>query len=98
MTAVPASTGGAAAAAAAIAQATKASGVIVRLDPEDFLTIVNQNAEPLAVHVAPGGWFSYNHQYLTSYRGLAFYTKQGQELPLPPHCQVIEARKIWIPG
>lgn len=97
MSGVPVATGGAAAAAAAIAQATKASGVIVRLEPEDFLTVVAQNAEPLVVH-APGGWFSCNHQYLTSYRGLAFFTKQGQELSLPPHCQVIEARKIWIPG
>lgn len=85
------------AAAAAIAQATKASGVIVRVRPSDFLRIVEQNKEPLAVH-ARGGFFSVKETYLTSYRGLAFYTKSDAPLSLPAHCQVVEAEKIWIPG
>lgn len=85
------------AAAAAIAQATKASGVIVSIDPDDFRLIVQQNEEPLVVH-AIGGFFSKTHRYLTSYRGLAFYTKSLIELPLPQHCQVVEAKTIWIPG
>ncbi len=89
--------GAGAAAAAAIAQATKASGVIVRVEPPAFLAIVDQNPEPLAVH-AHGGFFSRQHQYLTSYRGLAFYAKSTHELRLPAHCQVVEAQKIWIPG
>lgn len=88
---------GAAAAAAAIAQATKASGVIVRVGPDDFLNIVDQNDEPLVVH-ATGGFFSVKHQYLTSYRGLAFFAKSAAALSLPEHCQVVEAEKIWIPG
>ena len=93
----PGANAGAAAAAAAIAQATKASGVIVRIEPADFLVIVDQNDEPLVVH-ATGGFFSTKHQYLTSYRGLAFFTKSDAALPLPEHCQVVEAQKIWIPG
>jgi hypothetical protein len=88
---------GAAAAAAAIAQATKASGVIVRIGPDDFLNILDKNDEPLVVH-ATGGFFSVKHQYLTSYRGLAFFTKSAAEIPLPEHCQLVEAQKIWIPG
>jgi hypothetical protein len=92
-----ASAGGGAAAAAAIAQATKASGVIVRVSPSDFLAIVGLNDEPLAVH-ATGGIFRTNHQYLTSYRGLAFFAKSPDVLELPAHCQLIEADKIWIPG
>jgi hypothetical protein len=88
---------GAAAAAAAIAQATKASGVIVRIGPDDFLNILDQNDEPLVVH-ATGGFFSVKHQYLTSYRGLAFFAKSAATIPLPAHCQVVEAQKIWIPG
>ena len=88
---------GAAAAAAAIAQATKASGVIVRVSPDDFLNIVDKNDEPLVVH-ATGGFFSIKHQYLTSYRGLAFFAKSQSEIPLPEHCQLVEAQKIWIPG
>ncbi len=86
-----------AAAAAAIAEATKASGVIVRVEPADFLLIVELNLEPLAVH-ATGGFFRTHHQYLTSYRGLAFFTKSSDPLQLPEHCQVVEAQKIWIPG
>jgi glycerate kinase len=89
--------GGAAAAQAAIAQATKASGVIVRVDAVALLAVVEQNAEPLVVH-AEGGFFSRQHQYLTSYRGLAFYARSPSTLRLPEHCQLIEAQKIWIPG
>ena len=88
---------GAAGAAAAIAQATKASGVIVRVRPDDFLSLVDQNDEPLVVH-AQGGFFSVKEQYLTSYRGLAFFTKSDSPLSLPARCQVVEAEKIWIPG
>lgn len=88
---------GAAAAAAAIAQATKASGVIVRIGSEDFLRIVELNDEPLVVH-ATGGFFSVKHQYLTSYRGLAFFTQSPAPMSLPEHCPIVEAQKIWIPG
>ena len=78
-----------AAAAAAIAQAIKASGVIVHVEPGDFLFLVEQNDQPLVVH-ATGGFFSRNDQYLTSYRGLAFYAKSKTPLTLPGHCEVIE--------
>jgi len=87
---------GGAAAAAAIAQATKASGVIVQVAPEAFGAILELNDEPLVVH-ATGGVFSTTHRYLTSYRGLAFFTKSKPVLPLPAHCQVVEAGRIWIP-
>ena len=48
--------------AAAIAQATKASGVIVKVSPDDFMAIVRQHAEALVVH-AVGGVIRENHQY-----------------------------------
>jgi hypothetical protein len=48
------SAGGAAAAAAAIAQAIKASGVIVRVESEDFLGILTRQREPLVVHATGG--------------------------------------------
>ncbi len=88
---------GAAAAAAIIAQATKASGVIVRVNAVDFLRIVELNEEPLVVQ-ATGGFFSTVYMYLTSYRGLAFFTKSDMPLSLPSHCQIVEAQKIWIPN
>jgi hypothetical protein len=86
-----------AAAAAAIAEAIKASGAIVRVEPEAFEAILQRATAPLVVH-ATGGFFSTNYQYLTSYKGLAFYTKASQPLDLPKGAEVILAQKIWIPG
>ena len=88
---------GAAAAAAAVAQAIKASGAIVRVEPEDFLRILHRQSEPLVVH-ASGGFFSTSYQYLSSYKGLAFFTKSPVPLTLPTGCELVQAQKIWIPG
>jgi hypothetical protein len=85
------------AAAVAIAQAAKASGVIVRVGGLDFLSIVERADSPLVVY-SQGGFLSTNHQYLTSYKGLAFFTKSSQPLPLPAKAELVTADKIWIPG
>ena len=91
------SAGAAAGAAAAVAQAIKASGVIVRVEPEDFLSILQRHQEPLVVQ-ATQGFFSTSYQYLSSYKGLAFFTKSAVPLALPAKCEVVLAQKIWIPG
>jgi hypothetical protein len=88
---------GAAAAAAAIAQAIKASGVIVRVSQADFESILNRSEKPLVIS-ATGGFISTNYQYLTSYKGFAFFTKCRAPLMLSPKVEVIVADKIWIPG
>lgn len=62
---------GGAAAAAVIAQAIKASGAIVRVEPHDFEEILRRSERPLVVS-AQGGFISKNYQYLTGYKGLAF--------------------------
>jgi ABC-type transport system substrate-binding protein len=86
-----------AAAAAAIAQAIKASGVIVNVSPEDFMVILQRQREPLVIQ-ATGGFFTTKYQYLTSYKGLAFFTKAPAPLDLPSASEVVIAKKIWIPG
>jgi hypothetical protein len=86
-----------AAAAAAIARAIKASGVLVRLDPVEFLKILGRVPDPLVV-AATGGVFTKNYQYLVGYKGLAFYTKSAEPLQLPASAEVIAAKSIWIPG
>jgi hypothetical protein len=86
----------AAAAAAAIAQATKASGVIVRLTPENFRSVLDKMKDPLVVY-AEGGLFSTKYEYLASYKGLAFYTKSSEPIPLPASVETVIAAKIWIP-
>ena len=85
------------AAAAAIAEAIKASGAIVRVGPRDFATILSRVDEPLVV-IAEGGFFLASYQYLTSYKGLVFFAKSRTPLDLPPKAEVIQAEKIWIPG
>ena len=85
-----------AAAAQAIANAVKASGVIVRMDANDFLNLLRRMEAPLVVY-AEGGVFSTKYRYLTSYKGLAFYTKVKEPLDLPMKAEVVVAQKIWVP-
>jgi hypothetical protein len=90
------SAAGAAAVAAAIAQAIRASGVLVRVSPDDFQQVLRKGEQPLVIY-AKGGLFSTNHQYLTSYKGFAFFTKSATEIILPSGTETIVAKKIWIP-
>ena len=89
--------GAGAAAAMAIVQAVKASGAIVKVEPDAFETIVARVLEPLVVE-AKGGFFSTNYQYLTSYKGLFFYTKSKEPLRFPDDTEYVTAKTIWIPG
>ena len=86
-----------AAIAAIIANAIKASGTLVNIAPSEFLKIVKKVEAPLVIY-AQGGFISTNHQYLTSYKGLAFYAKSSEQIDLPRGAEVIVAKKIWIPG
>ncbi len=90
--------GGAAAAAAhaAIANAIKASGVLVSLESDEFMRIIHRIEKPLVVIVGPSFW-SKSHKYLTSYRGLAFYTKSDKPLNLPSETETVMSKKIHIP-
>jgi hypothetical protein len=92
-----ASAGAAAAAAAAIANAIKASGVVVSVTPADFHAILRKIEKPLVVY-AEGGFFSKNYQYLVTYKGFAFFTKSSEPLVLPTNIEIIVANRIWIPG
>jgi hypothetical protein len=89
--------GAAAGAAAAIAKAIKASGVLIRVEPEEFSKLLNRAKDPLIV-VAEGGVFRKNYQYLMSYKGLTFFTKSAAPLPLPGGAELVNAGRIWTPG
>ncbi len=82
--------------AAAIAQAVKASGAIISMEPAGFLTIVNKCEKPLVI-VAHGGFLDRSFRYLTSYKGLAFHTRSKAELMLPGKAELVQAKTIWIP-
>ena len=87
----------AAARAAAIAKAIKASGAIVQVEPDDFLMILSKADRPLVV-MATGGFMRTNYQYLTGYKGLVFFTKSSTEMMLPGDAELVSAKKIWIPA
>jgi hypothetical protein len=86
----------AAAAAAAIANAVKASGTIVQVEAADFMALLAKTKTPLVVQ-AKGGIFTTKYSYLTSYKGLAFYTKVSRPLNLPGDIELVLAKKIWVP-
>jgi hypothetical protein len=84
------------AAIAAMAQAIKASGAIVRVEPKDFLSILSKSEDPLVVS-ADGGLIKRNYQYMTGYKGLVFFTKSPNPLDLTRKIELIKAKSIWIP-
>ena len=79
-----------------IANAKRASGTVISVTPENFSNILARTERPLVVH-AVGGVFSKNYQYMTSYRGFAFYTKSRQPIELPAGTELIAAESLWIP-
>jgi hypothetical protein len=81
----------------AVADAIKASGAIVRVEPGDFEAILDKIETPLVV-VAQGGVFKTKYHYLTAYKGLTFYTKTPIPLDLPRKAELINAKKIWVPS
>jgi len=88
--------GGAAAAYAAMINAIKASGAIVQVEPNDFMELLHHAEDPLVVY-APAKLFV-KHKYMTSHKGLCFYTKTATLLNLPQQTEIVQAKKIWIPG
>ena len=81
----------------AVADAIKASGAIVSVEPGDFEAILERTEAPLVV-IAQGGVFKTKYHYLTAYKGLIFYTRTPMPLALPPKTELINARKIWVPS
>jgi hypothetical protein len=81
---------------AAMVRAVRTSGVIVRVPPEEFLSIVRRVPEPLVV-AAQSGMFGKKYQYLTSYKGLAFFAQSTTPLMLPRTVEMVLAEKIWVP-
>jgi len=81
----------------AVAEAIKACGAIVSVEPGDFEAILEKVETPLVV-TAHGGVFKTKYFYLTAYKGLIFFTKTPLPLDLPRRAELIPAKKIWVPG
>jgi len=89
--------GAAVAAAAAIANATKASGGIVRIEPRDFAALAGKADKPAIVMTNKSFWGG-KYKYLMNYKGLFLFTKSIEPLMLPSDAEIILAKTIWIPG
>jgi hypothetical protein len=87
---------GAAVAAAAI-RAIHASGVLMRLDPAEFLGLLARMKDPLVV-TAESGVSTSTYQYMTTYKGLAFYTRSKEPLALPHDAEMVAAKSLWMPA
>jgi hypothetical protein len=66
------------------------------MKPDEFRKVLIRVAEPVVV-IALGGFFSTTYQYLTSYKGLVFFTKSNTPLDLPTGAEVITADRFWMP-
>ena len=75
--------------------AIKAMGSFVIVEAEEFLKLLEKEEKPVVVY-CEGGFFSKN-KYLTSYKGLTFFTKSKEFLPLPAGAEIILAKKISVP-
>ena len=75
---------------------SQASGAIVRVEPEEFLSILGRTEAPLVVYSAKK--FLTPHKYLTSYKGLIFYTRSKDWLVLAEGIEVVTAKTIWVPS
>jgi len=93
-----AAVGGAVVAAQAgvIANAIKASGAIIQIEPNEFMNVLQRSEAPLVVFAA-AGMFRKN-QYLTAYKGLVFHAKAATPLALSANVELIQAKKVWIPS
>jgi hypothetical protein len=88
--------GAAAAAHAARINAIKASGVLITVESREFTNILSMTQKPLVVYTEKSFW-SRNYKYLTSVKGLAFFTKSPERLNLPGDAEIIKCESIYIP-
>ena len=81
---------------AAMINAVKAFGVVVRISPPEFLALLERSEAPLVV-VGKGGTFRKHHRYLSTYKGLAFFTRSPMPLSLPAHAEIVAVQSLSIP-
>jgi len=81
-----------------LADAIKSFGVIVQVKPETFLDILEMQENPLILE-ALGSFLGLrkHYRYVTSYKGLTFFTKCYRELNLPENSESIKVGLLEIP-
>lgn len=91
----------AAAAQAALINASNGSGLIVRVSPEQFADLLERATPEHSLVVQDhheGGFLSReSYQYLLSYKGLVFVTRSTTPLDLPPGLEKVVAETLYVP-
>jgi hypothetical protein len=90
-------TAAAASAANAIANAVKASGAIIKLEPDEFSKILSKTTDPLIV-VSPTGFKKRKTRYLFSWKGFVFFCETKKQVIFPKGTKTILSNKIWVPN
>lgn len=88
---------GAAAAQAAIYEAIKASGAIVKITPNEFSKLISKMDGGLVIEKGDNGFFDSAYKYSTSYKGFIFYCKTRSQISIPSRLEKIKAKSIWTP-
>ena len=86
----------AAAAASSTINAIKAFGVIVRVDANDFTSILRKEEAPLVV--VSGSFFG-RSKFICSYKGLTFFckAKSNHSVEFPTDTEIINSSSISMP-
>ncbi|MGW8121049.1 hypothetical protein ACV07N_00205 [Roseivirga echinicomitans] len=87
----------AAAAQAAIQQAIKASGAIVKIEANEFSRMLSKLDDCLVIERQGKLFFKDYYEYSTSYKGFIFYCKSREMISIPSRLEKISAKKIWVP-
>jgi hypothetical protein len=88
---------GAVAAQAAIQQAIKASGAIVRIEASDFSRLISKMESGLVVESVTRFFGIESFKYSTSYLGFVFYCKSNEKISVPSRLEKINAKSMWFP-
>ncbi|MCE7994497.1 MAG: hypothetical protein HEP71_21105 [Roseivirga sp.] len=89
--------GAGAAAHAAINEAIKASGAIIRIESSEFSRLISKMDDGLVVEKEGGGFLNGSYKYSTSYKGFIFYCKSREQITIPSRLEKISAKHIWVP-
>ena len=88
---------GAGAAQAAIQQAIKASGAIIRIDNSEFSRLISKIESGLVVESVTRFFGAEYFKYSTSYLGFVFYCKSNEKISVPSRLEKINAKSMWFP-
>ncbi len=86
-----------AAAQAAIQQAIKASGTLVKIEANDFSRLISKLDDALVIENVGKGLFNEFYRYCVSYKGFVFYCRTSQAISIPSRLEKINVKRIWLP-